>query len=104
MFFSSHTMFYRNRDFVCPSMKQPYSSELFPFFKDSSSDCLRPKLWPDPAGQPANTTGYLILSSFLFQLSVTVFLPLSKSAQLTLSPLTDGGGDDKQQNVDPIFT
>lgn len=70
------------------------SSELLPpppFFsllKDSSSDRLRPKLWPDPTGHPANTTGYLIQLAFFSTsrwISVTVSLPLSNSVHLTLS-------------------
>lgn len=36
-----------------------------------------PKLWPDPAGQPANTTGYLIQLAF-FYTSLSVWISLSQ--------------------------
>lgn len=42
---------------VSPSFSRP--------FRNNRSDCLRPKLWPDPTGQPADTIGYLIQLFFL---------------------------------------
>lgn len=42
---------------ISPSFSRP--------FRNNRSDCLRPKLWPDPTGQPADTIGYLIQLFFL---------------------------------------
>lgn len=74
--------------FLC-NIVSPSFSRLF---RNNRSDCLRPKLWPDPTGQPADTIGYLIQLFFFFLTgsnslghSDPISLPLLKSIHLILS-------------------